>query len=165
MNSFKAFKEWSDQNEGRIEILTPAGKTTAINKFKPSAPEDKIKELSDYFSTPLPPDYINFLRLCNGASLFEDPEYGGENFLYSAQDVMHYNEASNSKIVVANILDDRILIDLDRWRSQDEQYLLLCESLYSVEHSGNFYSNFETWLQRFIISQGSKFWYWRTDRI
>ncbi|WDQ30458.1 SMI1/KNR4 family protein [Paenibacillus marchantiae] len=165
MNTFSAFKEWSDQNDSHIEILVPTGKTTVVNKFRPSASEEKIKELSNYFSTPLPPDYISFLRLCNGASLFEDPEYGGENFLYSAQDVMHYNEASNSKIVVANILDDRILIDLDRWRSHDEQYLLLCESLYSVEHTGSFYSNFETWLQRFVISQGSKFWYWRTDRI
>lgn len=165
MNTFEAFKEWSDQNDGYIEILVPTGKTAVINKFKPSVSEDKIKELSDYFSTPLPPDYINFLRLCNGASLFEDPEYGGENFLYSAQDIMHYNEASDSKIVIANILDDRILIDLDRWRSQDEQYLLLCESLYSVEHTGSFYSNFETWLERFILSQGSKFWYWKTDRI
>ncbi|PIH55329.1 SMI1/KNR4 family protein [Paenibacillus sp. LK1] len=164
MNTFKAFKEWSDQNDGHIEILVPTGKTAAINKFKPSASEDKIKELSDYFSTPLPPDYISFLRLCNGASLFEDPEYGGENFLFSAQDVIHYNEASHSKIVVANILDDRILIDLESWRNQDQDYLLLSESLYSVEHIGSFYSNFETWLERFIISQGSKFWYWKTDR-
>ncbi|WP_024630779.1 MULTISPECIES: SMI1/KNR4 family protein [unclassified Paenibacillus] len=165
MNVFKDFKEWSDKNEGRIKILTPAGKTTAVNKFKPSASEDKIKELSDYFSTPLPPDYISFLRLCNGASLFEDPEYGGVNFLYSVQDLIHYNEASDSKIVIANILDDRILIDLERWRSQDEQYMLLCESLYSTEHTGCFYSNFETWLERFILSQGSKFWYWKTDRV
>lgn len=164
MNTFKAFKEWSDQYDGHIEILVPTGKTAAINKFKPSASEDKIKELSNYFSTPLPPDYISFLRLCNGASLFEDPEYGGENFLFSAQDVIHYNEASNSKIVIANILDDRILIDLERCHSEDQDYLLLCESLYSVENTGSFYSNFETWLERFIISQGSKFWYWKTDR-
>ncbi|MFC9706596.1 SMI1/KNR4 family protein [Paenibacillus sp. NPDC056933] len=164
MDVFKDFKKWSDENGGHIEILAPAGKTTAINKFKPSASEDKIKELSDYFSAPLPPDYIRFLQLCDGASLFADPEYGGENFLYSVQDVIHYNEASDSKIVVANILDDRVLIDLDRWRSQDEHYLLLCESLYSKEHTGRFYSNFETWLERFIISQGSKFWYWQTER-
>ncbi|NMI04264.1 SMI1/KNR4 family protein [Paenibacillus sp. SZ31] len=160
----KVFKEWSDQNNGRIKILAPTGKMTAMNKFKPGASEDKIKELLEYFSTPLPPDYISFLQLCNGASLFEDPEYGGESFLYSAQDVIHYNEASDNKIVVANILDDRILIDLELWSSGDEQYLLLCESLYSVEHTGSFYSNFETWLERFIISQGEKFWYWKTKR-
>ncbi|WP_339238676.1 hypothetical protein MKX40_29565 [Paenibacillus sp. FSL R5-0517] len=51
----KVFKEWSDQNNGRIEILAPTGKMTARNKFKPGASEDKIKELSEYF-TPLPPD-------------------------------------------------------------------------------------------------------------
>lgn len=165
MNVFKDFKDWSDQNEGHIEIFAPVGKTTAINKFKPSASEDKIKELSDYFSNPLPPDYISFLRLCNGASLFEDPEYGGENILYSAQDVIHYNDALDSIISIANILDDRILIDLERWKSNDDQYLLLCESSNSVEYAGRFYSNFETWLERFIISQGSKFWYWKTDRV
>ena len=160
----KAFKEWSDQNEGQIEILAPTGKTTVMNRFKPGASKDKLKELYEYFSFALPPDYISFLQLCNGASLFEDPEYGGESLLYSAQDVIHYNEASDNKIVVANILDDRILIDLELWSSGDEQYLLLCESLYSVEHTGSFYSNFETWLERFIISQGEKFWYWKTKR-
>lgn len=152
----KVFKEWSDQNNGRIEILAPTGKMTAMNKFKPGASEDKIKELSEYFSTPLPPDYTSFLQLCNGASLFEDPEYGGESFLYSSQDVIHYNEASDNKIVVANILDDRILIDLERWSSGDEKYLLLCESLNPVDYASPFYSNFETWLDRFLISQGEK---------
>ncbi|MEO2256228.1 SMI1/KNR4 family protein [Paenibacillus amylolyticus] len=155
----KVYKEWSDQNNGRIEILAPTGEMTAMNKFKPGASEDKIKEFSE-----LPPDYISFLQLCNGASLFEDPEYGGESLLYSAQDVIHYNEASDNKIAVANILDDRILIDLERWRSQDQDYLLLCESLNPVEHARRFHSNFETWLDRFLISQGEKFWYWKTER-
>ncbi|CAM4526659.1 SMI1/KNR4 family protein [Paenibacillus xylanexedens] len=164
MTVIKAFKEMSDQNDGRIEILTSVGKTTIVNKFKPSATEDKIKELSDYFSTPLPSDYISFLRESNGASLFEHLEYGGENFLYSVQDVIHYNEASDRRIVIANILDDRILIDLDRWSAQDQEYLLLCESSNPVEYSGDFHSNFETWLERFILSQGSKFWYWKTER-
>lgn len=62
MELFKAFKEWSDQNDGQIKIFTSAGKMTAINRLKPGA------------------------------------------------------------------------------------------------------TNFETWLERFIISQGEKFWYWKTDR-
>ncbi|WP_145324819.1 SMI1/KNR4 family protein [Paenibacillus xylanexedens] len=160
----KAFKEWSDQNEGQIEILAPTGKTTVMNRFKPGASKDKLKELYEYFSVALPPDYISFLQICNGASLFEDPVYGGESFLYSAQDVIHYNEASDNKIVIAKILDDRILIDLERCRSQDQDYLLLCESLNPVDYASRFYSNFETWLDRFLISQGEKFWYWKTER-
>ncbi|MBB6024135.1 hypothetical protein HNR77_005239 [Paenibacillus sp. JGP012] len=165
MSVFRALREISNQNDGRIEILTPIGKRTVINKFKPSATEDKIKELTNYFSTSLPLDYINFLRESNGASLFEHLEYGGENFLYSVQDVIHYNEASDRRIVIANILEDRILIDLDRWSTENQEYLLLCESSNPVEYSGDLHSNFETWLERFIIAQGSKFWYWRTDRI
>ncbi|MDT0121031.1 hypothetical protein Q9R46_00135 [Paenibacillus sp. RRE4] len=62
MKLFKAFKEWSDQNDGQIEIFTSAGKMTAINRLKPGA------------------------------------------------------------------------------------------------------TNLETWLERFILSQGEKFWYWKTDR-
>ncbi|WP_434751370.1 SMI1/KNR4 family protein [Paenibacillus amylolyticus] len=165
MSVIKAFREMSIQNDGRIDIITYSGKITVINKFKPSATEDKIKELTNYFSTSLPSDYISFLRESNGASLFEHLEYGGENFLYSVQDVMYYNEASDRRIVIANILEDRILIDLDRWSTQNQEYLLLCESSNPVEYSGDFHSNFETWLERFIIAQGSKFWYWRTDRI
>ena len=164
MKVFEDFKAWSEQNEGRTEILTPAGRMTAIHKFKPGASEEKIRDLSNFFSTPLPPDYIKFLRFCNGASLFEHPEYGGENFLYSAQDVIYYNEASDRKIIVANILDDQIIIDLDRWQSGNMEYLLLGESFDPAEAAGRFYSNFEIWLERFVISQGTKFWYWKTDR-
>ncbi|MDP9701721.1 hypothetical protein J2T16_004665 [Paenibacillus intestini] len=72
MELFKAFKDWSDQNDGQIEIFTSAGKMTAINR--------------------------------------------------------------------------------------------LCESMNPVDFSGHFNTNFKTWLERFIISQGEKFWYWKTDR-
>lgn len=164
MELFKAFKEWSDQNDGQIEIFTSAGRMTAINRLKPGATQEKIEDISNFFSVSLPPDYIGFLQICNGASLFEHPEYGGEVLLYSAQDVMHYNEPTDRKIAVANIVDDRILIDLDRWHSGEEEYLLLCESMNPVDFSGHFNTNFKTWLERFIISQGEKFWYWKTDR-
>ncbi|MBU5354447.1 SMI1/KNR4 family protein [Paenibacillus barcinonensis] len=164
MELFKEFKDWSDQNDGRIVILTSAGKMTAVNRLKPGASQEKMDDLSHFFSVPLPPDYIDFLLVCNGASLFEHPEYGGENLLYSVEDVFHYNEPTDRRIVVANILDDRIIIDLELWQSGDEEYLLLCESMNPVEYSGPFNSNFKTWLERFLISQGSKFWYWKTDR-
>lgn len=164
MELFKAFKEWSDQNDGQVEIFTSAGKMTAINRLKPGATQEKIEDISNFFSVSLPPDYIGFLQICNGASLFEHPEYGGEIFLYSVQDVIHYNEPTDRKIAVANIVGDQILIDLDRWHFGEEEYLLLSEDLYSKDHTGCFYSNFKTWLERFIISQGEKFWYWKTER-
>ncbi|MCP1135640.1 SMI1/KNR4 family protein [Paenibacillus polysaccharolyticus] len=164
MKLFSDFKKVSDQNEGHITILNRTGVAIAVNKFKPGAPEDKINDLNTFFSTTLPPDYINFLQCCNGASLFEHPEYGGEITLYSAQDIIHYNEPADRKIVVANIQDDRIIIDLDLHQSGNQNYLLLCESMNPVEYSGSFNTNFETWLERFIVSQGSKFWYWKTDR-
>lgn len=164
MKVFEDFKQWSDRNQGRIEIINRNGLEIGLNKFKPAASDEKIKDLTDFFSSQFPSDYINFLRFCNGASLFEDLEYGGVNFFYSVSEVIHYNEATERKIVVANILDDRIIIDLDRWQSGTEEYLLLSEDMYSKEHTGSFYSNFETWLERFVISQGEKFWYWKTDR-
>lgn len=83
MELFKAFKEWSDQKNGQIEIFTSEGKMTAINRLKPGATQEKIEDISNFFSVSLPPDYIGFLQLCNGASLFEHPEYGGEVLLYS----------------------------------------------------------------------------------
>ncbi|WP_110931661.1 HNH endonuclease signature motif containing protein [Paenibacillus bouchesdurhonensis] len=56
---------------------------------------------------------IQFLKCCNGASLFENPQYGGENIIYSIDEVILYNDTTYQldKIVVANIVDDRIVID------------------------------------------------------
>lgn len=164
MKVFEDFKRWSDRNQGQIEIITRNGLEIALNKFRPAAPDEKIKYLTDFFSSAFPSDYIAFLQICNGASLFEDLEYGGVNFFYSVSEVIDFNEAPDRKIVVADILDDRIIIDLDRWQSGTSEYLLLSESKYSKEYTGFFYSNFETFLERFVISQGEKFWYWKTDR-
>lgn len=79
----KAFKEWSDQNEGLIEILASTGKTTAMNKFKSGASEDEIKELSEYFSAPLPPDYISFYNYVMERPCLKTLNMAGEPLIFS----------------------------------------------------------------------------------
>lgn len=159
MSTLSSFKEWSDQGNGNIDILIHGGRVTVHNRFGSPATDQEIEQLSDFFSRPLPDELYQFLKTCNGASLFEDLSYGGESIIYSTADIMTLNESTSTKIIVANILDDRILIDLDH----TDKYMLLCESLNPIEESRRFSCDFETWLERFILSQGSKFWYWSLD--
>lgn len=160
-------KKRQEMHGGCDEIIISGGDiVNACSHFNPPAIDEEIHKLTIHFSSEFPYDYIQFLKCCNGASLFENPQYGGENIIYSIDDVILYNDTTYQldKIVVANIVDDRIVIDLSRWRNGEEHYLLLCESMNPVDLTSSFYCNFETWLERFIIAQGSKFWYWKTDR-
>ncbi|WP_028562817.1 SMI1/KNR4 family protein [Paenibacillus pinihumi] len=166
-NHIHQFKKRLETNNGCTEIIIPGGDSVNVRShFNPPAAKQDIQRLTNYFSSQFPNDYLQFLECCNGASLFEDLQYGGENILYSVEQVIFLNDISRqqNQITVANILDDRIVIDLNLWRKGEDHYLLLCESQNPVEISGKFFCDFETWLERFIIAQGNKYWYWKTER-
>lgn len=167
-NLMRQFKDRLDNNNGIIEAMVKGGDFEKTrNHLNPPATQEDIQRLTDHFSSEFPQDYIQYLECCNGASLFEDLQYGGENILYSVDQVIMANEniEHNDRIAVAYICDDRILIDLNLWRKGEDQYLLLCESVNPVECSGRFFCNFETWLERFLLAQGHKYWYWKTERV
>jgi hypothetical protein len=173
MNSLKKhlmqqFKKRLDYSNGLIEIMVSGGNVINTRSLlKPPATKEQIQRLINHFSSEFPPDYLQYLDCCNGASLFEDLQYGGENILYSVDQVILANDTieHNGRIAIANICDDRILIDLNLWKKGEDQYLLLCESTNPVEWSGKFCCNFETWLERFLLAQGEKYWYWKTERV
>ncbi len=55
-------------------------------RFNPPATEEEIKKLP--FN--IPSDYEDFLKICNGATLFDDPENGGGLQLSSVEEILEY---------------------------------------------------------------------------
>lgn len=169
MQLIEAFKKRLEQHNGEIDVQQMDGSGEIVkmsSRFHPPATKEMIDELKNHFSSELPPDYVAFLESCNGAVLYIHPQYGSENLLFSVGEILGRSWVNDypDKMEVAYILDDRIVIDLEKWRNGDEHYLYLCESLSPLDDVRSLYCNFETWLERFIISQGNKYWYWRVGK-
>lgn len=161
------FKSRLEQNNNELEVQTLGREIINMRcSFNSPASKDMIDLLKNEFSSEFPQDYIDFLECCNGATLYIHPQFGSENVIYTVQDVIDINTANKpfNKVVVACIYDDSIVIDLEKWRNGDSNYLLLCESMNNIEPSKKLYCNFEAWLERFILSQGNKYWYWSIER-
>jgi hypothetical protein len=136
--------------------------TDAICRFNPPA----LKEDLDHFMTELgyqlPEDYYEFLLIANGCRLFDHPEYGGENYLYRWQDINEftYEEPSEGYLKIGYFYQDNLVIDLKLSQAGNKDYLLIKGHIDQFEESKSLKMNFEVWLDRFVVSQGSKFWEW-----
>lgn len=149
-------------NNNIIQVLDVEGNLyDASCSFYNPATETEILNLENKIGNKLPLDYIHFLKHCNGCTLFDDVTYGGENVIFAVERVLANHEADtyNPKILkIAYIYGDFIIIDLEKVKNQEKDYLFRC----SIGESERvpFKSNFETWFARFVTSQGQKFWEW-----
>jgi hypothetical protein len=131
-------------------------------QFNDPASEEEIQEFIQSTGVQLPQDYQAFLRIHNGAILFQ-PWYGGQMELFPVSKII------KEKVSIGIFLESWfpigcqdggfLMIDGDNANRGDQDYLLWWESsrYEDVEHLN---LNFELWLDRFIISQGAKFWHW-----
>ncbi|MFJ7927673.1 SMI1/KNR4 family protein [Peribacillus sp. NPDC096448] len=128
-------------------------KTTEIETFES---ENDIK---------LPEDYKAFLKLHNGARIYESVNDDGVNIggglhLFSLDDIKETQEVeyiSEHGIPIAHLLEDCYLIfDIEKLKSGDSNYLNILE----FTDIKNLNLNFEIFLGRYIISQGVSFWNW-----
>ncbi|SDS83825.1 SMI1 / KNR4 family (SUKH-1) [Paenibacillaceae bacterium GAS479] len=125
--------------------------------FGEGASNDQINEFTQFTRWNLPPDYLDFLILHNGAKLFADP-YGSYVHLLSLSEIMQYHKDSfpDNHFVVAMAMDGYLLVDCNRITSSPSDYLVWFEA-------GSFYDlkmNFTCWLDRLIVAQGEKYWTW-----
>lgn len=137
-----------------------------ICMFGQSASTEEIERLMTSTGLKIPSDYLDFLKISNGCSLFNHEIYGGENSLFPLDQVEYlYTNVNNGRgyLEIAYISDDTIIIDCNAYSAGEKNYLLVGNSTSSFEDFRNLGSDFETWFYRFIITGGSKFWNWRED--
>lgn len=119
----------------------------------------------------LPESYKRFLQISNGATLFEDIEYGQRGCkLLNIDEIMETTahikslgyELPNSWIVFAKWLGDSdiLILDLEKAKIKTENYIIYGESYEAEENWYYLNGDFETWIDRLIVAQGSKYWTW-----
>ncbi|UUZ81187.1 SMI1/KNR4 family protein [Paenibacillus sp. P26] len=133
--------------------------TCSINS---PATQDNINYLLDQINMNVPIEYIDFLKYCNGCSLFNHHLYGGENLIYSCDEVVNFYHSLNAEgcLPIAYILQENIVIDCDAFNQGKEEYMYVKINSSFFDEGINLHCNFETWLYRFIITNGNKYWNW-----
>lgn len=151
-------------NNNQLSVQKGNGKVyTAQFTFNPPATSGMIEEFLRDTHWQLPPDYKNFLLIHNGAWLFESVRYGGGYELRSLDEIKdsHLDYMPNHWYPISVNNGDYIFIDSNRVASGQNNYLV-CFNHDDVSVSEGYYlnMNFETWLERLIIAQGTEFWTW-----
>ncbi|MDQ0112464.1 SMI1/KNR4 family protein [Paenibacillus harenae] len=158
-----SLKKRLENNNELLELQLGEGYLTqATCKFNEPANENDLLEFQKKLGYKLPEDYFNFLTICNGCSLFDHPQYGGEAYLYKWQDIEDatYEEPYEGYIKIAYIYQDNIVIDLKAYREGSHNYLMVKGHIDHFHEARPLNMNFELWFDRFIICQGDKFWNW-----
>lgn len=164
-NSIKALKKILSINE-QLLLPSPDGEIVPhVCSFKPPATAEEINLLETTTGFKLPDDYRNFLETCNGCSLFDHHLYGGEAQLHGIQEIIkrYHNVDIKNVLQVAWIYQDIIVIDIDKVKSGEKEYMFVKQSTIFYQPGRNLFCNFETWLERFISTNGAKYWDWKTE--
>ncbi|CAM4447609.1 SMI1/KNR4 family protein [Paenibacillus tarimensis] len=154
-------------NKNSFYLINPDGEFEEHKCFfNPPATVSEINELEADIGYKLPLDYRNFLESCNGCRLFEHHLYGGENELYSITEIyksLHFKdeEEEDHLLKIAYILQSYIYIDLKRVADGDDEYVYENICTAPLDYEGrNLHCNFDTWLYRFVSTNGTKYWEW-----
>ncbi|TVX96293.1 SMI1/KNR4 family protein [Cohnella terricola] len=136
--------------------------TESTCKFNDPADAKELDQFITKLGYKLPEDYYTFLMISNGCNLFDHPEYGGESYLHRWQVINEITteEPSEGYLKIGYIYQSELVIDLKSYQAGDNDYLLIKDCIDQFSESKKLNMNFEMWLDRFVISQGSKFWEW-----
>ena len=112
----------------------------------------------------LPTDYKEFLKITNGCRLFDDVRYGGEIEFYSLEKIIEYNHNRTEEYEgcydIASIYQDNIVINSHFVLQNENNYLFWKSYLETFKEAIPLNMSFEIWFDRFVVCQGTKFWWW-----
>ena len=161
--SLNFLKDRLSKNNGLMEIYTGNGEYEEVKcTFREPVTIEQINEIESKSGWTFPEDYKEFLLITNGCKLFDHPCYGGENELYRLEDLIecNYEDPFEDCFSIAYVYAENIVINSERFRSGDPNYLFVKGKIDHFHEAEPLNMNFEMWLDRFIICQGSKFWNW-----
>lgn len=137
----------------------------AVFTFQSPASDSDIEKFTKETGWSIPPGLKKFLLLHNGARLFQHIKYGGGYELLSLEEIIdnHLDYMPNHWYPISINNGDYIFIDSNRVKAGNEHYLIRFDhdDDVSPENGPALKMNFETWLERLIVAQGSEFWNWK----
>lgn len=159
-------------NDNKLEIQNEGGFVSSVGfEWNNPAAEGDIINLENQTGHLLPEDYKNFLKISNGATLFKDLAYGqwGCNMLKTEniwdetqKHLKRGYQLMDSWIIIAKWLGDGdvVLIDLEKYKNGDANYLIDGDEGYQTNDWDYIKGGFKKWLDRLIVAQGAKYWRW-----
>lgn len=126
--------------------------------INPPASKKDIRKLKRYG---LPKDYVDFITLTDGASLFEDGWGAPRIEIYSVKEIFEWRDYlkksgffTEGEFPIASLRDvGQVSINLIKFIS-NKPYLT-----YPDESNCYFNLNFTDWLERILMANGNEFWY------
>ena len=164
-NTLSGLKQLLNNNDQMKSVAEEGEVYTVSCSFNPPIKTTEVKMFESEHDIKLPEDYKAFLKLHNGARIYESVDDDGVNIggglhLFSLDDIKETQEVeyiSEHGIPIAHLLEDCYLIlDIEKLKSTDPNYLNILE--FTDIKILNL--NFEIFLDRYIISQGVPFWSW-----
>ncbi|MFD0717066.1 SMI1/KNR4 family protein [Paenibacillus sp. GCM10027626] len=128
IKTITSLKQRLHEAKGLLKLQLQEGyRTDATCRFNAPAKEEDLIEFQNSLGYRLPEDYFNFLKICNGCSLFDHPEYGGEAYLYLWQEIWNatYEEPDDGYLKIAYIYQDNIVINLKAYNEGNNNYLMV----------------------------------------
>ncbi|MDF2858683.1 MAG: hypothetical protein K0Q87_4534 [Neobacillus sp.] len=140
-------------------------------EFREPASIEEIQAFERENDILLPKEYKEFLLINNGSVMFKDIKYGQwgckilglQEILPATNELRKYGtDIGKSFIVFATWLGDGdvLLFDLDKYQTKGKNYIIDGDQGYGVEEWESLKGDFAKWLDRLIVSQGSKYWRW-----
>jgi hypothetical protein len=119
----------------------------------------------------LPEDYKKFLKISNGAILFRDTEYGQWGCkLLSIEDIINETkrikkngyEIKDGDLVFATWFGDGdfLIFDSEVYKNEKINYIIDGDQGYNSIDWEHLKGTFTQFIDRLIVSQGSKYWRW-----
>lgn len=154
-----------DEKDKTIQVQTENGYLyKAKCTFNLPASDSDIIHFEKQTGYSLPIDYKEFLKITNGCRLFDDVNFGGEIELYSLEKMIEIYQLGYDEYEgcysIANIYQDDIVINSKLVSQNNRNYLFWKGNLDRFEDARSLKMNFELWFDRFIVCQGTKFWWW-----
>ncbi|MCY7943559.1 SMI1/KNR4 family protein [Bacillus inaquosorum] len=161
--TLNGLKELIDE-KGRLKILRSRGNLAEVEcTFSKGATDQEIALFEKKINVSLPNDYKAFLKLHNGARIFESlingENVGGGLHILNLEEIersMQNDFLEPQFIPIAHLLDGCYLL-IDKTKISTDPNYLWFHGLIEYEPMQ---LNFEIFLDRYILSQGSNFWDW-----
>lgn len=156
-------KRLDENNEVLVQNL---GGNCYLGKciFKEPTTNENINRFEVETGWKIPEEFREFLLIHNGAEFFLD-EYGGTFGINSLDFIItEYNYAPlhENFYPIGSYVDlGQILINSKRVKEGRKDYMFLVGGIGLID----FKCDFETWLDRMIVTQGLSYWEWKSKEV
>lgn len=132
--------------------------------FNSPVTEEEIHQFEKDTNWKLPMSFKQFLLKNNGARLFKHVKCGGGYELLGLDEIRdnHLDYMPEKWYPISINNGDYLFIDSSKVEKGKDDYLVYFEHDSDIcpENGRRILLNFETWLDRLIVSQGAEFWSW-----